>query len=54
MTGSGRHEDRMARHEAGRSAFACVVPGRIRDLAGAGDGARPAKVLPTAFALRTS
>ena len=50
MTGSGGHEDRMARHEAGGSAVACVVPGRFPNLAEAGDGPRPAKVLPTALA----
>ena len=35
------------RHEGGGSVFSCVVPYRFRDLAGAGDRARPEKGLPT-------
>ena len=50
MTGWSRHEVWTARHEAGESAVACVVPGRFPNLAEAGDRPRPAKVLPTALA----
>ena len=54
MTGRGWYEGWMARHEAGGSAFACVVPGRFRGLAEAGDRARVAKELLIAPALGTS
>ena len=54
MTGWGRHEGWIARHEGGGPEFSCVVPYRFRDLAGAGDRARPAKGLLTAPTLRTS
>ena len=54
MTGRGRHEGWIARHEGGGSEFCCVVPYMFRGLAGASDRARPVKELLTAPALGTS
>ena len=53
MTGGGRHEGSIARHEGGGSVFSCVVTDRFRDLAEAGDRARRAKVVLSAPAPRT-